>query len=74
MDKVVQQDVANEEHSASASEEMNGQADRMKEFAGELIALVGSHKEQHVFGYRRVAGSRQVSAENRCKLGKVANV
>jgi ABC-type transporter Mla subunit MlaD len=41
MDKVVQQNAANAEESASASEEMNAQAERMKEFVVELVTLVG---------------------------------
>jgi len=41
MDKVVQQNAANAEESASASEEMNAQAERLKEFVGDLVALVG---------------------------------
>jgi methyl-accepting chemotaxis protein len=40
MDKVVQQNVANAEQSASASKEMNAQAERMKGFVGELADLV----------------------------------
>jgi len=40
MDKVVQQNAANAEESASASEEMNGQAEQMKEFVGDLVMLV----------------------------------
>ena len=41
MDKVVQENAANAEESASASEEMDAQAMRMKEFVGGLVALVG---------------------------------
>ena len=41
MDKVVQQNAANAEESASASEEMSAQALRLKEFVAELVALVG---------------------------------
>ncbi|NQU74491.1 MAG: chemotaxis protein, partial [Candidatus Omnitrophica bacterium] len=41
MDKVVQQNAANAEESASASEEMNAQAEQMKGFVAELMALVG---------------------------------
>lgn len=40
MDKVTQQNVANAEESASASEEMNAQAQQMKGFVGDLVALV----------------------------------
>jgi methyl-accepting chemotaxis protein len=41
MDKVVQQNAANAEESAAASEEMDAQATRMKEFVGGLVKLVG---------------------------------
>ena len=41
MDKVVQQNAANAEESASASEEMDAQATRMKEFVGGLATLIG---------------------------------
>ncbi|MBI4620564.1 MAG: methyl-accepting chemotaxis protein [Desulfobacterales bacterium] len=40
MDKVVQQNAANAEESASASEEMNAQAEQMKDFVGDLVMLV----------------------------------
>ncbi len=41
MDKVVQRNAASAEESASASEEMNGQAGTLKGFVTELVALVG---------------------------------
>jgi methyl-accepting chemotaxis protein len=41
MDKVTQQNAANAEESAAASEEMNAQAEVMKGFVGDLMALVG---------------------------------
>jgi len=41
MDKIVQRNAANAEESASASEEMNAQAEQMKGFVEDLIALVG---------------------------------
>ena len=41
MDKVVQQTAANAEESASASEELNAQAERMKGYVEELVAVVG---------------------------------
>ncbi|HMK66297.1 MAG TPA: methyl-accepting chemotaxis protein, partial [Thermodesulfobacteriota bacterium] len=40
MDKVVQRNAANAEESASASMEMNSQADLMKQFVGKLAAMV----------------------------------
>ncbi|MGC9966945.1 MAG: methyl-accepting chemotaxis protein [Syntrophobacteraceae bacterium] len=41
VDKVVQQNAANAQESASASEEMSAQAQQMKRFVGELMAIVG---------------------------------
>jgi len=41
MDRVVQQNAANAEESASASQEMNAQAENMKGIVHELVALVG---------------------------------
>jgi methyl-accepting chemotaxis protein len=42
MDKVVQRNAANAEESASASEEMNTQAQHLKNFVGDLVTLAGS--------------------------------
>jgi methyl-accepting chemotaxis protein len=41
MDKVVQQNAANAEESASASQEMNAQAEQMKAYVQDLIVVVG---------------------------------
>ncbi|MFZ2448806.1 MAG: methyl-accepting chemotaxis protein [Syntrophobacteraceae bacterium] len=41
MDKVVQLNAANAEESASASEEMNAQAEQMKGFVADLVTIVG---------------------------------
>ncbi|MFH0724805.1 MAG: methyl-accepting chemotaxis protein [Pseudomonadota bacterium] len=43
MDKVIQQNAANAEESASASEELSAQAAQMKGFVEELVALVGGN-------------------------------
>jgi methyl-accepting chemotaxis protein len=40
MDRVTQQNAANAEESASAAEELNAQAESMKEFVGRLVTLV----------------------------------
>ncbi len=45
IDRVVQQTAANAEESASASEELNGQAGRMKEFVTDLVRLVEGSKD-----------------------------
>ncbi len=41
MDKVVQSNAASAEENASASEELNAQADNMKDLVSQLVALVG---------------------------------
>jgi methyl-accepting chemotaxis protein len=46
MDKVVQQNAANAEESASASEEMNAQAEHLSDFVGELVLLVTGKRDQ----------------------------
>ena len=43
MDKVVQQNAANAEESASASEELNAQAVTMREIVGELVSVIGGN-------------------------------
>ncbi len=45
MDKVTQENAANAEESASASEEMNGQVDQLHQTVGELKALVSGRAE-----------------------------
>jgi methyl-accepting chemotaxis protein len=46
MDKVTQQNAANAEESASASEELTAQAKSMNEMVDQLAALVGGHSRQ----------------------------
>ncbi|CCK82276.1 methyl-accepting chemotaxis sensory transducer [Desulfobacula toluolica Tol2] len=46
MDKVVQQNAATAEESASASEEMNAQAEQLKDYVGDLVLLVTGKNEQ----------------------------
>ena len=48
MDKVTQQNAANAAESASASEEMNAQAEQMKGMVGELVALVEGSRSVNV--------------------------
>jgi hypothetical protein len=50
MDKVVQQNAANAEKTASASEEMSAQALKMKEFVSDLQSLVGGSKGKSTYG------------------------
>ena len=64
MDKVVQKNAASAEESASAAEEMNAQAEAMKGFVAELVALVGGSNGNGVsangnIGFRKV-GLRKV--------------
>jgi methyl-accepting chemotaxis protein len=42
MDKVVQQNAANAEESAAASEELNAQAEQMRSYVKDMVALVGT--------------------------------
>jgi len=46
MDKVVQQNAANAEESASASEEMSAQAIELKDYVGDLVLLVTGKRNQ----------------------------
>ncbi|MDP6180043.1 MAG: hypothetical protein QGG48_09150 [Desulfatiglandales bacterium] len=46
MDKVTPQNAANAEESASASEEMNAQAEQIKGIVGDLFSLVGGSKKE----------------------------
>jgi methyl-accepting chemotaxis protein len=56
MDKVTQQNAANAEESASASEELNAQAETMNDIVGQLVALV--------------EGAKNTSAANTAKSAK----
>ncbi|MGA2225055.1 MAG: hypothetical protein ABSH41_11505, partial [Syntrophobacteraceae bacterium] len=63
MDKVVQQNAANAEESASASELMNTQVNQMKEYVGKLISVVDGSK-----GYsavRRTESKKNEPMENK---------
>ena len=64
MDKVTQSNAANAEESASASEEMNAQAEQMKVFVGDLVVLVGgsgvSGRRYGRVEKKRVAGRKSV--------------
>jgi methyl-accepting chemotaxis protein len=62
MDKVTQQNAANAEESASASEELTAQAGSMNDIVGELVSLVG--------GAAKLSGSRpERSPAKRRELG-----
>ncbi len=68
MDKVTQQNAANAEEAASASEEMNAQADQMKQIVNELVAMVGESKSESKSAQRHV-GTRQAGAGRQKQLG-----
>jgi len=53
MDTVVQRNAGNAEESASASEELNAQAEHMKEFVADLVALVGGSRSNPSAGSTR---------------------
>jgi methyl-accepting chemotaxis protein len=48
MDKVTQSNAANAEESAAAAEELNSQAEVMKQSVGELLQLVGGKGQRHM--------------------------
>jgi methyl-accepting chemotaxis protein len=50
MEKVVQQNAANAEESAAASEELNAQAEQMKSYVQDLVAVVGASGRKGTHG------------------------
>jgi methyl-accepting chemotaxis protein len=64
MDKVVQQNAANAEESASASEEMTAQAEQMKGMVNELTTLVGGSGRK-MDSRRQAAASEMKAADAR---------
>ncbi|GLI35629.1 methyl-accepting chemotaxis protein [Desulforhabdus amnigena] len=71
MDKVIQQNAANAEESASASEELNAQAEQMREFVKGLAALVGA---THDNGRRSEKSSLQKHSQKIPSLSKVKSI
>jgi methyl-accepting chemotaxis protein len=61
MDKVVQLNAANAEESASASEEMNAQAEKMKEFVQDLVDVIGNTTDGKNASLARKQQTRQVT-------------
>jgi methyl-accepting chemotaxis protein len=59
MDKVIQQNAASAEESASASEEMNAQALQMKEIVDHMMTLVGGQAVNDASGNRHAYGEEQ---------------
>ncbi len=62
MDKVIQMNAANAEESASASEEMNAQAEQMKSFVKDLAAVVNGSQNGGGIEVLRSKGLRQNGA------------
>jgi methyl-accepting chemotaxis protein len=59
MDKVTQSNAANAEESASASEELNAQAEQMNTIVAELSALVGGSTSANTAASRKSASSKR---------------
>ena len=64
MDKVVQQNAANAEESASASEEMSAQAEYLNDFVGELVLLVTGRRDRNLRPGRNRTGKKRPLLSN----------
>lgn len=64
MDRIVQQNAANAEESASASEEMNAQAEQMKDFVQELVRIVGNVDTEDANNVRKSSEGRMRLTRN----------
>jgi methyl-accepting chemotaxis protein len=64
MDRIVQQNAANAEESASASEELSAQAQQMKGAVGELVDLVGRDKDNSLGGHSLINWLRHPLKQN----------
>lgn len=69
MDKVVQQNAATAEESASASQEMTSQAETLKQLVQELLTVIGTHKHRSASNVQRTSGGtapqRQIASGKR---------
>ncbi len=74
MDKVVQQNAANAEESASASEEMNAQAEQMKGVMAELVTMVGGSKNGAGNGLKRIMPGLGKPSDSKTFMGSSAAV
>lgn len=72
MDKVIQTNAASAEESASASEELNAQAEQMKGFVGELVAVVGGSGGETVSSKQYAVGreKRKQAKKTGAVIGK----
>ncbi|MEW5949766.1 MAG: methyl-accepting chemotaxis protein [Thermodesulfobacteriota bacterium] len=74
MDKVVQANAASAEENSSASEELNAQAENMKDFVGQLVALVGGAAVNGTSPVRNsLAGIRERLGKNRDEIGQLTH-
>jgi hypothetical protein len=64
MDKVTQQNAANAEECASASEELSSQAESMNEIVNELVALVGGAAARNNGKGRNVEHHANIKVDN----------
>ena len=74
MDKVVQQNAGNAEETASASEEMNCQAERMKDFVGDLARLVGFGNDDRTVKFPANSPGNNTLNEGSVKLSKAPSL
>jgi methyl-accepting chemotaxis protein len=68
MDKVVQQNAANAEESASASEEMNAQAEQLRDYVNDLVVVVTGKRNQTASFSTRPRPSAKHSGSGHAKL------
>lgn len=73
MDKVTQSNAASAEESASAAEELNAQAEGLKDAVGQLLALVNGSRvasqRPEINVLKTNGGQGKTSAENECRNG-----
>ncbi len=70
MDKVTQQTAANAEESASASEELNAQAEQMKGYVADLVQIVGGSAHEAPAAGRRSASMSLVQGGGSDSVGR----
>ncbi|WP_300464960.1 methyl-accepting chemotaxis protein [Desulfobacula sp.] len=58
MDKVVQQNAANAEESASASEEMNAQAEQLRDYVGDLMMMITGKRDQNSVNGKKIVAQK----------------
>ncbi|MBF0468401.1 MAG: methyl-accepting chemotaxis protein, partial [Desulfamplus sp.] len=73
MDKVIQQNAANAEESASASEEMNAQAETMNDFVNDLVGLVDGNMALRAGRQNRSVSSYKATPKSKPKSLGIAS-